>query len=253
MWRRSTPFLAFLLACSGAVAAAEPVTVAVASNFTSIARDLADRFQRDSGVAVRISSASTGKLYAQIVNGAPFDVLLAADAERPRLLPERSLAVAGYTYAIGALVAWSRQPELPSGDCLDILQQDDPGKIAIANPEIAPYGAAARDALVALGLWERHRERIVMGENIGQAMSFTASGNAAVGFVAAAQLDVAGLPGATCEWQVPIDLHEPIEQQAALLARAADNPDARAFFEFLRGAEARRVIADGGYALPAVQ
>lgn len=244
--------LALLALSSSQCAAAEVVTVGAASNFAAPVRELGARFESGTGHAVRISSASTGKLYAQIKNGAPFDVLLAADAERPERLLKSGDAVAGsrFTYAIGRLVVWSRDPRLSGASCRDALARDDLGHLAIANPETAPYGAAARESLIALGLWDRVRTRVVTGENIAQTLHFVASGNASLGFVAAAQLTAAELPDASCSWDVPGELHRPIEQQAVLLRRAAHNPVARRFLEFLKSEAGRAIVARHGYALP---
>ena len=233
-------------------AGAEPVTVAVASNFTITLRDLAARFEADSGQSVRISSASTGVLYAQITNGAPFDVLLAADAERPRLLEASGHAVAGsrFTYAIGHLVLWSRDPALTGADCRAQLENLGQQRLAIANPNTAPYGAAARDTLMGLDLWERVQPQLVIGRNIAQSLQFVASGNASLGFIAGNQMLDKRLPQATCSWPVPPELHNAIEQQAILLQRAADNSVAADFLSFLRNAAGRTIIERNGYTVP---
>ncbi len=227
------------------------VTVAVASNFASAAREISEQFSRDSGTPVRITTASTGKLYAQIVNGAPFDVLLAADTERPLRLESSGAGVRGtrFTYALGALVLWSRQVD----DCREELQRADGGRIAIANPETAPYGAAARSFLQQSGLWDSLGDRLVVGENISQTLQFAASGNAALGFIARAQLGVPSLPPASCSWQVPETMHAAIEQQAILLQRGAGGDGAKSFLEFLRGEAGRAIIRRHGYGLPEVK
>ena len=172
------------------------VTVAVASNFASTAREISEQFSRASGFRVRITPASTGKLYAQIISGAPFDILLAADAERPTRLETEGKGVPGtrFTYALGALVLWSRQV----ADCREALQRADGGRIAIANPVIAPYGAAAKSFLQQSGLWDSLRDRLVVGENISQTLQFAASGNAQLGFIARSQLQAPSLPPASC-------------------------------------------------------
>jgi len=231
--------------------------VAVASNFTTVMAALQQQFEAGSAYTLTLSSASTGTLYAQIKNGAPFDVLLAADAQRPALLEAAALSVPGQrrTYAMGRLVLWSRDAALRSKDCEQALRRaataTRAGRIAIANPDIAPYGRAAREALVQLGLWEALRSRLVYGENIAQTLHFVASGNAQLGLIAAAQLQAEQLPATACSWILPADSHAPIEQQAVLLQRGADNPAAVAFFEYLQSAEARDTIAGYGYAAPA--
>jgi molybdate transport system substrate-binding protein len=228
----------------------EYVTVAVASNFASTANDIAEQFSRESGFDVRITTASTGKLYAQVLNGAPFDILLAADAERPRRLETAGAGVPGtrFTYALGALVLWSRRAD----DCRAVLRSADGGRIAIANPETAPYGAAAMSYLRQSGLWESVIDRLVIGENIAQTLQFAASGNARLGFIARSQLRAPSLPPASCSWPVPETMHAPIEQQAILLRRGADAAGAKPFLAFLRGDAGRAIILRHGYRLPEV-
>lgn len=233
-----------------AATAEDYVTVAVASNFGATAREIATEFAQVADYEVRITTASTGKLYAQIVNGAPFDVLLAADAERPRRLEAGGDGVPGtrFTYAVGALVLWSRQ----LGDCRAALQREDTGRVAIANPDTAPYGAAAKAYLQRAGLWESLRRRLVIGENIAQTLQFTASGNAQLGFIARSQLQAPSLPEASCRWPVPEETHAPIVQQAILLRRGSGSKGARAFVDFLRGDAGRAIILRHGYRLPEV-
>ena len=224
------------------------VTVAVASNFSTTATELSTAFQAETGYRLRLSMASTGKLYAQIVNGAPFDVLLAADGDRPRRLEASGVGVKGtrFTYAIGELVLWSRRTD----DCRASLEGPGTGRIAIANPATAPYGSAAREFLETTGLWEQVASRLVIGENIAQALQFVATGNAELGFIARAQLRNPALPDATCAWPVPPATHAPIEQQALQLSRAVSSTAARQFLEFLRSDTARMIIWRHGYRLP---
>ena len=231
-----------------AAAGQDYVTVAVASNFGATAREVGAHFARESGYEVRITTASTGQLYAQIVNGAPFDVLLAADTERPRRLEAGSGAVPGtrFTYAVGSLVLWSRQAD----DCQAALQNIDGGLLAIANPETAPYGTAAKSFLQQAGLWESLQDRLVIGENIAQTLQFAASGNAELGFIARSQLRAPSLPPASCSWPVPEAMHAPIDQQAILLRRGAASDGAAAFLEFLRSDAGRAIILRHGYSLP---
>lgn len=224
------------------------MTVAVASNFSVAIDEIAAQFTTDTGHRVRLIPASTGKLHAQIVNGAPFDVFLAADSDRPQRLEASGAAVPGtrFTYAIGELVLWSRQ----RADCRGAL--DDPGgmRIAIANPATAPYGAAAREFLQQAGLWDSVKPRLVIGESISQALQFVASGNAQLGFIASSQLRAPSLPDATCTWPVPTALHAPIEQQAILLQRGRDKAGAQRFLHFLRSDSGRVIIERHGYRLP---
>lgn len=227
------------------------VTVAVASNFAVTAREIAADFETASGFDVRITTAATGKLYAQIVNGAPFDILLAADSERPRRLEASGIGVSEtrFTYAVGSLVLWSRHVE----DCRTMLAEPNDIRIAIANPDSAPYGAAARQFLEQAGLWDNVRHRLATGESISQTLQFAASGNAELGFIASAQLHTPGLPQATCAWPVPEESHDPIEQQAVLLQHGARNEAANAFLSYLRSAAGRETILRSGYRLPGAQ
>jgi molybdate transport system substrate-binding protein len=231
---------------------AESILVGVASNFAVAAREIAERFEAEVGHDVRISTASTGHLFVQIENGAPFDILLAADVKRPLLLESSGRGVQGsrFTYAIGRLVLWSRDPELRGQDCLERLGNLGTSRLAIANPDIAPYGNAARQALTQLKLWERVQPRLVVGENITQTLQFTASGNARFGLVAMSQTDNEHLPDASCSWNVPPELHQPIEQQAIMLERASNNLAAREFLAFLIGDPGQGIIARHGYLLP---
>jgi molybdate transport system substrate-binding protein len=185
------------------------------------------------------------------MNGAPFDLLLAADAERPRRLEAAGLGVAGtrFTYARGMLVLWSRKAQ----DCRAALRNEAAGRVAIANPETAPYGAAARSYLQQAGLWDAVRDRLVIGENIAQTLQFAASGNAELGFIARSQLQAPSLPPASCSWPVPDSMHDPIDQQAILLRRGAASAGAKAFLEFLRSDAGRAIILRDGYTLPGVE
>lgn len=235
-----------IIAVSSMARAAE-LRVAVASNFAATLSLLAESFEARTGHTMRASVGSTGKLYAQIVNGAPFDVLLAADAHRPTLLEQSGNAVAGtrFTYARGRLVLWSNDPGLGADDCLAALEEQK-GKVAIANPNVAPYGAAAQATLRELDLWDVVKQRLVTGENVAQVLHFVSSGNARLGFVAEAQL--ANTPIVErCLWRVPQSYHEPIAQQAVLLRRASETSAARDFLAFLRGAEAQHIVSQTGY------
>ncbi|MFC3229360.1 molybdate ABC transporter substrate-binding protein [Marinibaculum pumilum] len=218
--------------------------VAVAANFTAAAQEIAAAFAAAGGGRVRLSFGSTGQLYGQIVQGAPFDVFLAADAERPARALAEGLAVpgSGFTYAVGRLALWSRDPGLVRGP--ETLAAAGVGPLAIANPETAPYGVAAVAVLRALGRFDALAPQLVRGSNIAQAYQFVASGNAALGFVALSQ--IAG-QDAGSRWLVPADLHPAIRQDAVLLQRGRDNPTAAAFLAFLKGPEASSIIARYGY------
>jgi molybdate transport system substrate-binding protein len=230
-------------------ASADEALVAVAANFSEVVERLAANFESASGHSLTVTTGSTGKLYAQIRNGAPFDVLLAADQRRPELLEKEGRAVAGsrFTYAVGRLTLWSPDPERVTADGAETLRSGAFRKLAIANPDLAPYGAAARETLTALGLLDTLGDRVVMGENIGQAHALVATGNAELGFVALSFVLSPRNRTPGSRWDVPQDLHAPIRQDAVLLIRAADNPAARAFLDYLKSAEARAVIESFGY------
>ena len=224
------------------VAHAETVHVAIAANFTAVAEELAPLFAAATGHEVIYSFGATGLLYAQIVQGAPFEVFLAADTARPAQAVAEGFAVEGsvFTYAIGALALYS--PSLDLSDGAAVLAAGQFDKLAIADPATAPYGRAAIQVIEALGLGDAIAPKLVTGENISQALQFTQSGNAALGFVAAGQ--VIGRPGV---WLVPIDLYEPIRQDAVLLKAGQANPAAAAFIDFLKSAVAVPVIEASGY------
>ena len=240
--------LAPALALAAAGAFAGETTVAVAANAAEAIETLAAEFERQSGHEVTVTVGSTGKLYAQILHGAPFDLFLAADQERPRLLVEQGLAApdSRTTYAVGRLVLWT--PEAGAfTDAAAVLRKGAFRRLAIANPDLAPYGAAARDALRELGLWEGLRSKIVVGENVGQAFAMAASGNAELGFVALSSVLSARTPQPGSRWEVPPHFHAPIRQDAVLLDRAEANPAAHDFLRFLGTPGARQAIASFGY------
>lgn len=209
------------------------------------AADLAEVFENETGIDVRLSSGSTGNLYAQIINGAPYHVFLAADIERPRLLEASGRAVSGsrFTYATGALVVWS----WTARDCLAALYDPQAGRIAIANPEIAPYGQAAREFLLGIDAWATARPRIVYGRSAAQALHFAATGNVSTAILPRAYRDHPAVADATCEEDVPSSSHSSLDQQLVLLE--ADNDAAGRFVLFLRGKRARDLITAHGYAV----
>jgi molybdate transport system substrate-binding protein len=248
-WLQCLVPLVTILAAPGA--AADEVKVAVASNFRETLTAVTVRFEQRSGHEVTLISGSTGKHYAQIVNGAPFDAFFAADAQRPRLLEQQRRIVAGsrFTYAVGKLVLWSPQDHLVDPDG-EVLRSGSFHHLAIANPELAPYGAAARQLLQALGLWESLAGKLVRGENIGQVYQFVFSGNAELGLVARAQMTLPGRSSMGSAWEPPQTLYDPIEQQAVLLR---DTPSGRALAAFMQDEEARALIRSYGYDVPDVQ
>ncbi len=232
----------------------ERVTVAVAANFALPMAELETLFEASGAHELTLVSGSTGQLYAQIVNGAPYDVYLSADRERPRRLTEAGLGNAPFTYALGRLALWTQEQRFAGGLTLDALTTSDFRRLAIANPRLAPYGVAAREALQAMGLWETLQEKIVFGENVGQAFAMAETRNAEFGLVAlsAAVAYMGGTadPGRAAYVTVPPEYHSPIRQDAILLDRGRDNSAALAFIEFLQGMDARRIIAGAGFELP---
>lgn len=242
---RVIAFLLALLACLAARAG--EVQVAAAANLAPTVQRLAAAFKRDTGHDAVVALGSTGKLYAQVRHGAPFEVLLAADAETPRKLEAEGLARPGtrFTYAFGQLVLWSAQGEVvdPRGEVLRSPQ----GKLAIADPRVAPYGAAAVQALKNLGLYAAWEPLLVQGESIGQAYQFAASGNARLAFVALSQVAEGGRIARGSGWIVPAALYTPLQQDAVLLNAGVDNPVASLFLAYLRSNAARAVLRGAGY------
>ena len=247
------PRLHRLLALTAALAfttlaRADVVQVAVAANFTAPARALAEVFARTTGHEAKLSFGATGAFYTQIKNGAPFDVLLAADNERPARLEKEGDTVPGsrFTYATGQLVLWSAKPGLVDDEGA-VLKHGQFGKIAIANPKNAPYGAAAVEAMEKLGLAATLQPKLVTGESIGQTFNFIATGNAELGFVALAQVLEGGKLKSGSMWVVPAQYHAPIIQDAVILNRAANNPAAKAWMELLKTPQSKALIRSYGY------
>lgn len=239
-----------LLTLSGPARAGDDAAlIAVAANFAEVAEALETDFEAGSDHRITLTTGSTGKLFAQIAHGAPYAALLSADAATPERLETEGRAVPGtrFTYAIGRLALWSTDPGRIGPDGRAALMSPDLRHLAIANPRLAPYGEAARQTLEKLGLWESLRPRVVMGENIGQAQTFVATGAADLGLVAWAT--VLGLPPRRrgSHWLVPEDWHLPIRQDAVLLAAGRDSPAAAAFLDYLRTPLARDRISAAGY------
>lgn len=224
------------------------VQVAVAANFAGPMEKLAEQFQRDTGHKAVLATGATGKFYAQIRNGAPFEVLLAADDDTPARLETEGHVAAGsrFTYAVGRLVLWSARDGVVDANG-NVLKTGSYKHLAIANPKTAPYGAAAVATLRKLGLYESVQPRIVQGENIAQAWQFASTGNAELGFVAQAQVWRDGKFTSGSGWIVPATMHEPIRQDAALLAKGAGNPAAQALLQYLRTDKAKALIRSFGY------
>jgi molybdate transport system substrate-binding protein len=237
----------FAAACAASVSAAQ-VQVAVAANFTAPMKAIAAAFHEKTGDTVVAAYGATGQFYAQIRNGAPFEVFLAADNATPARLDQERATVSGsrFTYATGALALWSATDGYVDKDG-QVLRQNKFTHLSIANPKAAPYGLAAMQTLEKLGLMDALRPKIVEGQNIGQAQQFVASGNAELGFVALSQVYRDGKLIGGSAWIVPESLHDPIRQDAVILEKGRDNPVARAFVDFLKGPEAGKIILSYGY------
>ncbi|MDR2325270.1 MAG: molybdate ABC transporter substrate-binding protein [Acidovorax sp.] len=228
---------------------ADEVAVAVAANFTAPMQKIAAQFEKDTGHKAVLSFGATGKFYAQINNGAPFGILLAADDSTPEKIAKEGKGVdaSRFTYAIGQLVLWSKQANYVD-DKGAVLKTGDYKHIAIANPKLAPYGLAAMQTLDKLGLTAQVQPKTVLGENIGQTYQFAASGNAQLGFVALSQVMEDGKLREGSAWVVPSSMHESIRQDAIVLNSAKDNAAAKALMEYLKGDKARAIIKSYGYA-----
>lgn len=233
---------------AGLQAQAGEVAVAVASNFTAPMKHIARDFARDTGHTAQLSFGATGKFYAQIVHGAPFEVLLAADDTTPAKLVREGHAVAAsrLTYAVGQLVLWSARAGYVDSQG-EVLRSGDFKHIAVANPRLAPYGLAALQTLTRLGLQDALQPRMVTGENIAQTHQFVASGNAQLGFVALSQVMENGRITSGSAWQVPPSMHDPIRQEAVVLSKGKDNAAASALLDYLRSEKARAVMQSFGY------
>ena len=237
----------FLLHVSDALA--KELRIAVASNFLLPLKELSRKFKESTGHKVVVISGSTGKLYAQIKQGAPFDILLAADSIRPELLEKEGIGVPGsrFTYAVGRLALWSADSTLPLKNDLQVLNHKNFRYLAIANPKTAPYGKAAEQVLRKKGFWEQIQNRLVRGENISQTFQFVMTGNADIGFIALSQLRKN--QGLGFSWIVPQEWHDPIQQQCILLKRAKTNKAAQQFLNFIKSNRIQKQIESYGYSL----
>ena len=243
-----TPIAALVMlpALLAAQAQADVTHVAVAANFTEPAQEIAALFKRQTGHEAVLSFGATGAFFTQITHGAPFEVFLAADSERPKAAIDGGFAVPDslFTYAIGKLVLWSRVVDVTDGEAA--LKAGNFKKLSIANPVAAPYGTAAVETMKALGVCDALKPKIVQGDSVAQAFQFVDTRNAEVGFVALAQLH--GVTEGT-RWEIPSSLHAPIRQDAVLLKTGANSDASKAFLDFLKGPEARAIIERFGYAL----
>jgi molybdate transport system substrate-binding protein len=242
-------WFAILMALLAPLYAAE-VSVAVAANFAAPMQKIVQAFEQDTGHKAVLSFGSTGMLYAQIRNGAPYQILLSADAEAPNKLEKEGLGVPGsrFTYATGSLVLWSKQPGFVD-DKGDVLRTAKFQRIAMANPKLAPYGAAAMETINKLGLQQHLQARIVQGDNIAQTYQFVATENAQLGFVALSQVFADGKIAQGSGWIVPAGAHAPIHQDAILLTKGQDSAAAAALLQYVRGERAKSLIRSYGYEL----
>ena len=244
--------LALLLLVSASTAFAEKVLVAVATNFTSAMEEIVVEFNKATGHSTEFSFGASGKLAAQIENGAPFQVFLSADDQKPKKLLASGFAVADsqFTYALGTLVLWSAKPGFID-EAGKVLANGNFKHLAIADPKLAPYGEAAVAVLKNLGLEERTKPLLVLGENISQTQQFISTGNAELGFIALSQVIKDGKIGEGSGWIVPATLYPAIHQDAVLLKTGINNPAASELLAFLKSAKALAIIEKYGYGLPA--
>ena len=243
--------LTLFLMTAGAGASADEVQVAVAANFAVPMKQIAEYFEKETGHKALLSVGATGKFYAQITSGAPFDVFLSADDETPARLEKEGFAVAGsrFTYATGRLVLWSAKPDFVDARAA-VLLRGEFKHLAIAAPKLAPYGAAAIQTLEKIGLLSMLKSKIVQGESIGQAFSMISTGNAELGFIALSQVYADNASGSVktgSGWVVPGNLHSPLLQDVILLTRAKAKPAAAQLMAFLKSEQARAVIRSFGY------
>lgn len=249
--KHSKNVLMVLISLLAAACQAAEVHVAVAANFTAPMQKIAAAFTQDTGHTAVLSFGSTGKFYAQIKNGAPFQMFLAADAETPARLEHEGLATSGtrFTYAMGRLVLWSQQDGLVDAKG-EVLRTGSFDRLSIANPKLAPYGAAAVETMNAMGVYSMLQPRLVQGESIAQAYQFVATGNAALGFVALSQVMVDGKMVGGSSWIVPTEWHAPLRQDALVLATGKNNPAALALAAYLKSDNARSIARAYGYQFP---
>ncbi|MGV8891545.1 MAG: molybdate ABC transporter substrate-binding protein [Burkholderiaceae bacterium] len=243
---RLTVFLSALLLFNNAHS--DEVQVAVAANFTAPMQQIATAFEKDTGHKAVLVFGATGQLYAQINHGAPFEILLAADAKTPLKLEKELLAVADtrFTYAIGKLVLWSAKEGYVDAKG-EVLKKNTFKHLALANPKTAPYGAASIAALQKLGLLENIQPKIVQGGNISQTWQFVSTGNAELGFIALSQVYKEGKITSGSAWMVPANLYDTIRQDAIILAKGRNKPAATALINYLKSDKAHAIIQSYGY------
>ena len=242
--------MSLVAVCTVGSAQADEVQVAVAANFTAPLQAIAADFEKDTGHKLIAAYGATGQFYAQIKNGAPFEVFLSADDSTPQKLENEGDTVKGsrFTYAIGTLALWSAKDGYVDNQG-KVLSDNQYQHLAIANPKAAPYGLAATQVLARLGLTDQVKAKIVEGQNITQAYQFVSTGNAELGFVALSQVYKDGKVSGGSAWIVPGDMHDPIKQDAVILNKGKDNPAAKALVDYLKGPKAAAVIKSYGYQL----
>ncbi|AFL74461.1 molybdate ABC transporter substrate-binding protein [Thiocystis violascens] len=243
---RNLPLI--LALCATGVVQADDIQLAVAANFTAPMKEIAAAFEQETGHQVKAAYGATGKFFAQIKNGAPFDAFLAADETTPTKLVAEGAAVkeSQFTYAVGTLVLWSAKPDVVD-DAGKVLAAGDFQKVAIANPKTAPYGAATLEVLTGLGLLDAIQPKFVTGENIAQTFQFASTGNAELGFVALSQVMKDGKIAQGSAWIIPGKLHAPIRQDAVVLENGRDRPAVAALMDYLKGERAQTIIRAFGY------
>jgi molybdate transport system substrate-binding protein len=248
---RKSSILAIALAAYATTLRAEEAVLAVAANFSAPMQQIASLFQKDTGHTMKLSFGATGAIYAQIKNGAPFDVFLSADQSTAQKLALEGMAVPNsrFTYATGQLALWSKQKDLVDGNG-QILKSNSIQRIAVANPKLAPYGAAALETITRLGLLNELQPKLVQGDNISQTYQFVFTQNAPIGFVALSQIYADGSITSGSAWIVPSHLYKPIDQDAILLQKGVNNAAAKALMLYLKGDKARQIIKSYGYLVP---
>ena len=243
--------VAFIFSTVTSSVNAGEVNAAVAANFTAPVQQIAALFEKETGNTVKLSFGSTGKFYSQIKEGAPFDVLLAADEKTPKLMEQENLAVANsrFVYAVGKLVLWSAKAGYVD-DKGTVLSSGSYNKLSYADPKLAPYGLAAQETLQKLNLWDKVQSKLVTGDSITQAYQFAATGNAELAFIALSQITKDGKVTEGSWWIVPAELYSPIKQAAVQLSVAKDKAAAQAFLAYLKSEKALTIIRSFGYGLP---
>ncbi len=248
----STAFLLCLLGTSG-VAQADELAIAAASDLNFAIKEVVAEYEKSTGDRVKLSLGSSGNFYAQIQNGAPFDLYFSADIGYPKKLEEAGLAVPGslYRYAVGRIVLWTHhKSQIDVSKGFDVLRMPTIKKVAIANPKHAPYGRAAVAAMERYNVYQLNKDRLVLGENISQAAQFIESGACDVGIIALSLALAPTMKAKGTYWEIPAAAHPPLEQGAAILKQSAHQESARRFLEFMKGAQGREIMTRYGFTLP---